>query len=229
MSLPCELSFASLWRYAPHGATPESRRSRDFCYAIKNDSYIPVRRSDGIVVPMRAGEFFAKRLKRAAAMPEYAFLGEYFGPATVLVPIPRSAPQKDPKGLSPTNELCKAMVAEGLAMNMMPLLERIEVVPKSAGATSSAERPAPQRHFESTRVIPSLPLFKGMRLVLVDDVVTRGSTFIGMHARLRSAVEHVDIKCFAAVRTMSGQDVDGFSDPIQGIVRFVAGHLRREP
>jgi hypothetical protein len=229
MSLPSELSFASLWRYAPQGTTPESIRSRNFCYAIKNDSYVSVRRGEGTVVPMRAVEFFAKHLKRAVSLPEFAFLGEYFGPGTILVPIPRSAPQKDPKGLWPTKELCKAMVAEGLAADMMPLLERIEVVPKSAGAKSGPERPGPQRHFDSTRVIPSLPLFRGRKLVLVDDVVTRGSTFIGMHARLRAVVPDVEIKCFAAVRTLSRQEVEGILDPVQGTIRFVGGQLRREP
>jgi predicted amidophosphoribosyltransferase len=178
---------------------------------------------------MRAVEVVALRLKEMAARSEFGFLADYFGANSVVVPIPRSAPLKDPTALWPSRELCKAIVAQGLACEMLPLLERVQAVPKSAFAKSAAERATPDQHFQSTSVKAALQLFRGRTLVLVDDVITRGSTMLGMHTRLKEAFPDVDVKCFAAFRSMGHTEIEGVYEPVQGSVSFVNCQLRREP
>lgn len=229
MRYPSELPFASLCWYSPYGKSTGSRRSKTFCDAIKNDRAVLATLRDGSVGQMRAVEVVALRLEEMAVRPEFAFLAQYFGAKTVVVPIPRSAPLKDPNALWPARELCKAIVAQGLACEMSPLLERVLAVPKSALAKSGAERASPDQHFQSTAVQAALQLFRGRTLVLVDDVITRGSTMIGMHARLQEAFSSAEVKCFAALRSMGPKEIESVYEPVQGVIRFVNNHLHREP
>lgn len=145
------------------------------------------------------------------------------------MPIPRSAPLKDPNALWPARELCKAIVAQGLASEVSLLLERVQAVPKSATAKSGADRPAPHQHHESTTVQAALPIFLGRTLVLVDDVITRGSTMMGMHARMLEVFPNTDVRCFAALRSMGAKELESVYAPVQGTVRIVSSVLRREP
>jgi hypothetical protein len=50
-------------------------------------------------------------------------------------------------------------------------------------------------------------------MTLVDDVITRGSTFMGMVPRLQAAYPEVTIVCFALVRTVSMGEVETDSGP----------------
>jgi len=68
------------------------------------------------------------------------------------------------------------------------------------------------------------------RLVLVDDVITKGRTILAAAIRLHEAFPNADIRAFALVRTkglVSG--VADALDPCQGIVRWAGGDARREP
>jgi adenine/guanine phosphoribosyltransferase-like PRPP-binding protein len=68
------------------------------------------------------------------------------------------------------------------------------------------------------------------RLVLIDDVITRGRTLLAAAARLRSAYPHADVRAFALVRTTGYLSrLDRLRAPCAGVVYWAAGDARREP
>jgi hypothetical protein len=66
-------------------------------------------------------------------------------------------------------------------------------------------------------------------ITLVDDVVTRGASFVGMYARLREAYPNARIHCFALIRTISSGEIDAILDPVQGEIRYENDRLSRIP
>jgi len=49
-------------------------------------------------------------------------------------------------------------------------------------------------------VDPNLPFDNTSRITLIDDVITRDSTMVGMYGRLAEAFPDSEIRCFALVR-----------------------------
>jgi hypothetical protein len=145
-------------------------------------------------------------------IPNHSFLADCFNREALLAPMPRSAPLSEGQALWPTNKLCRLIVEAGLAGDSAPLLERFRAVPKSAFC-APGERPKPSAHFESLRVQDQLGTHR--RLVVVDDVITKGSTFVGAYRRLRESFPEIPIQCFAVVRTMQ-QEVTEVVAPIVG-------------
>jgi hypothetical protein len=97
-------------------------------------------------------------------------------------------------------------------------------VPKSAGA---ATRPSPLEHFASLG--PALPVGAG-RIILVDDVVTRGSTALGAAWRLLEAMPDVEVALFALARTVPDGAAGGFVDVVRGTIEHGGGNwLERKP
>jgi hypothetical protein len=66
-------------------------------------------------------------------------------------------------------------------------------------------------------------------ITLVDAVIIRGSTFLGMYQRLVEAFPLAQIRCFALVRTMSGAEVDRVMSPVEGVIAFDGTNLQRWP
>jgi hypothetical protein len=100
-------------------------------------------------------------------------------------------------------------------------------VTKSATAPS-AGRPTVQQHYDSLAAMPARGGIQ--RVVLIDDVITKGRTLLAAAARLRLELPSSDIRGFALVRT------EGFVHRIRhleelchGVVRWAGGDARREP
>ena len=55
----------------------------------------------------------------------------------------------------------------------------------------------------------------------MDDVVTKGATFLGAASRLAEVWPDADVRCFALVRTL------GFQPDIERLVEPVVGSVRR--
>jgi orotate phosphoribosyltransferase-like protein len=64
---------------------------------------------------------------------------------------------------------------------------------------------------------------------LVDDVITRGSSFVGMIPHLQEAFPGFEINCFALVRTQSYDAVDNFVAAVEGVITYDGWHLQRTP
>ena len=216
-TFPSKLSYAALLQYSPRGSQPFSVLSKDVTLAIKQDSYLR---------GFRMIEYVAKRIREEQG--SYPFLGSYFGSSVTLVPAPRSSPLKDPRALWPALRICQALKAEGCAGHVLPCLKRVKPTTKSATA-GSGQRPDPEAHYESIEVEQQGILTTPTSITIVDDVVTRGSTFLAMHQRLAEAFPLAEIRCFAVVRTMSGIEVDQIMSPVEGLISFDGVSLQRRP
>jgi hypothetical protein len=125
-------------------------------------------------------------------------------------------------------KICEAMVAEGLGERVEAYLERVKPVRKSATA-APGERPGAEDHFESVSAGRQGLLDRPTAITLVDDVVTRGATFVGLLPHLSAAFPEAVIRCFALVRTVSGGDIERVRDPVEGMVTCENGVLKRRP
>jgi predicted amidophosphoribosyltransferase len=115
----------------------------------------------------------------------------------------------------------------GLGRQVWKGLQRQSAVTKSATARAR-ERPTVREHYESFAVEHPLPAIH--KILLVDDVITKGRTLLAAAARLQEQFPHADIRAFALIRTL------GFSPPAEqlaqtctGVVRWAGGDARREP
>lgn len=138
-------------------------------------------------------------------------LERFFGGNPWLVPIPGSGIlQKDSHW--PARRICEALVGRGIGARVEFALARETAVRKSAG---SANRLSPMGHYQS--FAPVLPV-RTNTIILVDDVVTRGSTGLGAAWRILDAMPDVDVKLFAMARTMPDGGVRELVDLVVGTI-----------
>jgi hypothetical protein len=156
----------------------------------------------------------------------YPFLRDCFGTATTLIPMPRSSPQR-PGSLWPAHRLCECLLAERLGGDIENCLVRITPIPK-ASLAAPGQRPNPTDHYHSTEVRPSRRL-PPREITLVDDIITRGSSFIGVLPRIQEAYPDTVIRCFALIRTISSGEIEAILDPVHGEITYQNGQLSRAP
>ena len=164
-----------------------------------------------------------------------------FGRGVVLVPVPRSAPGQHVHWVGERLAWCLKQL--GLAAEVWPILRRQYAVRKSAFAPAG-ERPSVLQHYASFAVERGFwggtPAHQGnvvyehrmndLRLTLVDDVITRGRTFLAAAGRLREAFPRAEIRAFALLRTLGRDEtLRQILDPCEGEVRWARGDARRYP
>ncbi len=204
-----QLVFASCYVYSPRGQGDLAERSRKICYRLK------------------AAESEAIRLA-ANRVHQYVDAGhftDFLGDDVALVPVPGRAPLA-PGAVNRTALICDALVREGVAQETLPILERVQPVPKSAYARPG-ERPDAEAHYQTIR--NNQILTAPRRLLLVDDVVTRGATLLGAARRLAEFFPDVPIRGFALVRTESYDEIKVIRDPRVGTIELLGdgGTVRR--
>ena len=204
------VAFCSSYIYSPRGARFVSEASRQLCARLKT--------ADVTWLPAYA------RIVHGQANRQEA-LAELFAGDVILVPVPGSAPQSTRAWAA--ERLATALHGVGLGKCVWPGIRRRSAVRRSATAINTA-RPTVQQHFESLAIATSA-CPRG-RLVLIDDVITKGRTILAVAARLYEAYPNADIRAFALVRTMGLlPDVARFLDPCQGVVRWAGGDAWRDP
>lgn len=207
---PSQLNFASFLSYASKGQTVRSQQSKHFTLLVKNDGFAFDERGN----PVNAIDHSVRRL--ADCLADCPFLRHCFPPGTSLIPAPRRSPLV--KGaLWPARRICQAMVGCGLGSAILPSLVR--VMPSAKSATAQ-HRPSPSEHYRTTEVHHPPLLALPARITVVDDVLTRGSTFVGMYARLRETYPAAEIHCFALIRTHSPGEILTMLDPREGTISF---------
>jgi hypothetical protein len=207
----CSLEFASCYVYSPIGVRDVSQRSRLLREFLKSaDAHFLQR--------------YAERVRlEAEGRPEFS---EFFGPDAVLVPVPGNA-RSDLQKPTVSEQLAVHLVAQGLGAAVWTGLKRIRAVPKSATA-AAGDRPSLDVHYESFRVEP--PAAHVSRLVLLDDVVTKGRTLLAAAMRVRESCPHATVRGFALLRTMGRvPEVERLVEPCVGRIRLRGGDAQRTP
>ena len=204
------VAFCSSYSYSPRGASFVSEASRQLCARLKT--------GDTTWLPVYA------RIVHDQANRHEALACLFAGDAT-LVPVPGSAPEST--RVWAAERLATVLHGVGLGKRVWRGIRRRAAVRRSATAINT-DRPTVQHHFESFS-IATLAGPPG-RLVLIDDVITKGRTILAAAARLHEAFPNADIRAFALVRTLGLlPDIARFLDPCQGVVRWAGGDAWRDP
>ena len=204
------VAFASCYVYSPRAGGYVAEAARELCARVKA--------GDALWLPRYAGFVYHSSLtdRRLAAL---------FAPGAVLVPVPGSART----GTAPwaASRLALSLSEVGFALRLWTGLVRQYSVTKSATAPRAA-RPTVQQHYDSfVAVAPTLLV---PRIVLIDDVITKGRTMLAAAARLRSALPYADIRAYALIRTQGFlPNIERLVEPCHGVVRWAGGDAQREP
>ncbi|HVN45281.1 MAG TPA: phosphoribosyltransferase [Steroidobacteraceae bacterium] len=205
-----DISFCSCYVYAPRGGGWRARSSRVLCRRVKA--------IDPLWLPRYAAYVYRCSLQDRE-------LASLFESGAALVPVPGSARTGDAAWAALA--LAMALSRVGFGLPVWSGLWRRHAVIKSATALPAA-RPTVQQHYDSFAVASvELPL---RRIVLIDDVITRGRTLLAAAARLRSTVPCADIRAFALIRTRGfAAQLPSITDTCHGVVRWSGDDARREP
>lgn len=169
-------------------------------------------------------EYIAQAMKKEIS--DYPF-ANFFNLNTILVPIPRSSLPIAGMLWVP-ERITTALVNNGLGRSSESCLERISAVARSSGQRVGSKRASPSEHYESMRVRELL--FEPEEIVVVDDVVTRGSTFLGAVNRLAEAFPNAKIRAFAVMRSVyDDNDFVDIVDPRTGKITMFSDIPQRNP
>lgn len=218
---PTTIQYASLLAYVPYKRwcnvdhSPERldalKMGKAYMVALKNNNFQP----DG---PVPIHDSIALWCAERDPFPGF------FSPETILVPVPGSTLTKPHTPWVPRS-LAEAMEKQKLG-TCVPCLRRAIPIQKSS---HSVTRPDPDKHYQTMSA--KCMLEEPKSIMLVDDVVARGATFLGATRRVTELHPNADIRAFAAMGTVSveGEFCD-VMDPRHGTIRWAGdGHAQRIP
>ncbi|MCL2135703.1 MAG: phosphoribosyltransferase [Candidatus Bathyarchaeota archaeon] len=213
------VNYGSLLSYTPRGKTQKEIDSKIFRHNLKAGRYV---RNDTVSMP----DWIADLMKRNMEKLPFA---DFFQSNTVLVPVPKSAPMKDKANtLWVPKDVAYALVAQGLGKEVISCLVRTKPVKTAHLGMMGAERPKAIDHYNSVTVQGTLS--KTESIVLIDDFVTRGATFLGCANRLIEVFPKCKINAFAVMRTISySPDFKNVYSPCIGTVNLCGEETFRRP
>jgi len=215
-----ELSFGSFLAYSPRiisNKSYEIKKSKNLMLSLKKESSFNI----GSDIKFMS-EIIADRIK--AKLNDLPFR-DFFVKNIVLVPVPKSSLMK-PGTLWVPEKIVNALSNLGLGISC-PCLQRYKALPKSSYSLPN-ERPRPIEHFNSLKILPTI--HHPENILLVDDIITRGSTFLGCASFLKKHFPNTIIRAFAVMRTISNaNDFKSITDPIVGKISLSNGHAFRNP
>jgi hypothetical protein len=171
--------------------------------------YVIVRLKRGRVEP-RSGRSWADLLVAQFARQSPAILRQLFASPVTLVPVPAcGARAVESSGMWPTFALCHELCRRGCGDDVQAVLQRVETVSNSAWVPR--RRPSVEDHFHSLGVTSLVT--EPRRVLLVDDVVTRGATLMAAARRLAVAYPATQVEAFALARVQGAGDVEQVIQP----------------
>jgi hypothetical protein len=205
------IAYASCYVYSPGGAGAVCERSRLLRTLLKAGDASFTHK-------------YALRVRQQAR--DSPLLGGFFGATDVLVPVPGCVPYVEGH-LWAAGRLAIALVNEGLGGAAWAGLRRVRAVRRSATSLPGG-RPTVGLHYESFLMEPrSRP---PERIVLIDDVITKGRTLLAAASRVHDAFPRAEIRAFALLRTLGlVARVEQLLDPCRGEIRWRAGDAHRSP
>lgn len=205
------LEFGSFLTYTPKGTSERAINARDFMLALKQEGF--VQDSDNSETILMSKWVAEKIQQNLQTLP----FRHFFQNNPLLVPIPKSSLMQSGSLWVP-ERISHALLEFGLGGRVQELITRFRAVPKAA--TSKPEnRPSPRDHYNSLRVKKILS--KPDEILLIDDVVTRGSTVMGAANILRDAFPETTIRAFAIMRTQSNPNrFNQLIDPCVGNIEL---------
>jgi hypothetical protein len=204
------LQYFSPFCYSPRGRSPIALRSRELLAAVK--------RSDSSTLAYLA----KSTVTLAELLTPDLLMGDL-----ALIPLPPHQPQLTLGLPTAAQALAHELHRGGVGTVVWPTLYRRTAIAKSAWSRPSS-RPDFQQHVQSLR-LASLTL-PAQRLLLIDDVVTRGRTLLSAAATLHRAFPRAHIQALALIRTEGvSSDIDAIAAPVNGVIRYVVGDAFRSP
>lgn len=201
------VELAVCYAYSPHGEGPVCERSRLLRALLKRGNRGFVHR-------------YARRVRYERDAGVFA---DVFDGAALLVPVPGSTPWK-PGMPWIADRLAQALLREGLGNQVWRGLRRAHAVHKSA-ISPAGHRPSVLEHYASFEVggLPPPP----RRIVLVDDIVTKGRTLFAAASRVREAFPLAAVQAFALVRTLERYvELRCLLRPCRGEIRWTGTDTR---
>lgn len=201
-----DIDFGCLFTYSPRGTTNEEARSRTFRAKLKGDGYLE---KEKILMT----EYIAQGIKNNLEKLPFA---DFFKKNPTLIPIPNSSLTKT-NTLWVPQRLATALVNNGLGEKVSLCLKRTKPLRKSH---TSANRPKAHEHYDTMAVQKELS--EPDEILLIDDFMTRGTTFMGAANRLIDAFPNANIHAFAGIKTISNpENFKKIYDPCIGRINLV--------
>ena len=144
-------------------------------------------------------QWIVKTIYNNLATTDFA---SFLGSETILIPTPKSSlMQRDT--LWVPHWIAKALVNFGLGKEVLSCLVRHTLVQKAA-QSPTYKRPTLINHYKTLGV--KTGFFPPNEILLIDDIVTHGSTLLEAANRLADALPNTSFRAFAAIRTISNPD-----------------------
>jgi len=203
------LDFGSLLCYCPRPTSKEMQDAYDLMLAIKKDALLTN-------PPMLVSEWIAKSVQDNLSNLPFA---NFFQQNPVLVPVPKSSLML-PYTLWVPLRIATAMAKRGLGSSVDDCLVRVKAVNKAA-LSKPSERPKPKDHIASLSVQRRISGPPPQEILLVDDIITRGSTTLGAANKLAEAFPQTKIRVFGAMATISrAVDFSSLSKSLIGSIQY---------
>jgi len=202
-----QIDFGSFLTYSPYGETDVEKRSRTARTNLKRDEHINI----GSNHPLMS-DYLAELIKKKLDTLPFA---SFFNKDSILIPAPSSSLLKSDSLWVP-ERLANALVKTGLGKDTKSCLQRVRAVAKSS-KVSSENRPKVIDHYNS--LVVQKILGEPKEILVIDDIVTRGSTLLGAVNRLADAFPNARIRGFAFMRTITN------SNEFESIIKPCTGKI----